>query len=155
MTHSDKRAYELRFFIDQLVDRFMIIEGECLKTFGDLSFPELKAISFLGKSGPSIMRRLAQYLGLSASTVTGIVDKLVRKELVQREYLPEDRRVVRVSLTPRGQGIYDRDHEAHLGFSRGILAALSDDEQEILMVLMRKVSRKIQEAEMAGRSLCA
>jgi DNA-binding MarR family transcriptional regulator len=48
------------------------------------------------------MRRLADTLSCDASNVTGLVDRLESRGLVQRQASPHDRRVKVLQLTPTG-----------------------------------------------------
>jgi DNA-binding MarR family transcriptional regulator len=48
------------------------------------------------------MLELARILNLEKSSVTGLVDRAERRDLVQRTTSPEDRRAVRVTLTAHG-----------------------------------------------------
>jgi DNA-binding MarR family transcriptional regulator len=54
------------------------------------------------------MSSIAGTLGIAVSTATGIIDNLVKKELVLRSADPEDRRVVICALSPLGQQTIDR-----------------------------------------------
>ena len=49
------------------------------------------------------MSAIASILDVALSTATGIVDNLVKKELVVREADPDDRRLVICKLAPAGQ----------------------------------------------------
>jgi DNA-binding MarR family transcriptional regulator len=51
---------------------------------------------------------LADLLGVDAPTVTRKVQQLEREELVGRRVDPDDRRAVRVCLTPSGRRTIDR-----------------------------------------------
>ena len=53
--------------------------------------------------GPSLQRALAEALGVSARTVTGLVDGLVTTGFVTREPHPSDRRATQVTLTEHGE----------------------------------------------------
>ena len=48
---------------------------------------------------------LAQALQMDASTVTGLIERLERKNLVAREYSVEDRRSISIRLTSEGRGL--------------------------------------------------
>jgi len=48
------------------------------------------------------MKDLAKGLGLSKANATGLVDRLVKKELIERSHSADDRRAVMVHLTPAG-----------------------------------------------------
>jgi DNA-binding MarR family transcriptional regulator len=69
----------------------------------DLTTPQLKVILLLFISGPSRMSEIASALGVSLATATGVLDRLVERDLVIREGCPEDRRVVICRLSPDGE----------------------------------------------------
>jgi DNA-binding MarR family transcriptional regulator len=48
------------------------------------------------------MSALADSLGCDASNVTGIVDRLEARELIERREAPQDRRVKMLAVTPQG-----------------------------------------------------
>jgi len=67
--------------------------------------------SFLGvmrclweEDGQSL-RQLAQGIGLEASSMTGLIDRMERSKLVKRRSDPRDRRVWRIQLTDKGKSI--------------------------------------------------
>ncbi len=68
----------------------------------DLSLTQLRALAILRDREPT-MARLAEYLGLERSSVSGLIDRAVRRGLVRRDTSDDDGRAVRVSLTPGGQ----------------------------------------------------
>jgi DNA-binding MarR family transcriptional regulator len=51
------------------------------------------------------MNELARYLGLSKANASGLVDRLVKKGLIDRSHGVEDRRVVLVRLTRVGRRV--------------------------------------------------
>jgi DNA-binding MarR family transcriptional regulator len=69
----------------------------------DLTMPQLKVVLLLFLNGPVRMSDIASALGVSLATATGVVDRLVERDIVLRESLPEDRRVVLCRLTEKGQ----------------------------------------------------
>jgi len=69
----------------------------------DLTMPQLKVVLLLFLNGPSRMSEIASALGVSLATATGVVDRLVEREIVVRESLPDDRRVVLCRLSDKGE----------------------------------------------------
>ena len=57
----------------------------------------------LADTGAMTQREVAERCYVTPATVTGVVDTLERDGLVTRERGADDRRVVRVSLTPQGR----------------------------------------------------
>lgn len=69
----------------------------------DMTVPQIKTLILLEHVGPLRMGAIASYLGSGLSTTTTIVDRLVKKHLVQRVSDPSDRRVVMCELTTEGR----------------------------------------------------
>ncbi|RSS68676.1 MarR family winged helix-turn-helix transcriptional regulator [Streptomyces sp. WAC06614] len=84
------------------------------------------------------MRRIAQKLKCEPSNITGIVDRLEGRGLVERRPDPADRRVKLAAATDEGRQTADRLRES-LDFAREPLAALSEDERTVLRDLLRRM----------------
>ncbi|WP_163192356.1 MarR family winged helix-turn-helix transcriptional regulator [Clostridium thermarum] len=65
----------------------------------NLTAPQGMLIGILAKHGEMKVSDLSVELGLSNSTVSGIIDRLEKQGLVERTRSEEDRRVVYVSVT--------------------------------------------------------
>jgi DNA-binding MarR family transcriptional regulator len=74
----------------------------------DMTVAQLRVLLLLHTEGQSRMSSIASTLGIAVSTATGIVDNLVKKELVTRGVDHEDRRVVICALSPQGQETINR-----------------------------------------------
>jgi DNA-binding MarR family transcriptional regulator len=72
--------------------------------------------------GACTQRALADDLGVSARTVTGLVDGLVATGFVTREPHPTDRRATLVTLTERGAATMRAQREAQGEFGRLLFA---------------------------------
>jgi DNA-binding MarR family transcriptional regulator len=64
------------------------------------TFPQMFLIFSLNKNPGTNLHDLSKQLELSKSTVSGIVDRLVSQRVVIREIPEEDRRTVKLSLSP-------------------------------------------------------
>jgi DNA-binding MarR family transcriptional regulator len=87
---------------------------------------------------PLPMRRLAQKLKCEPSNVTGIVDRLETRGLVERRPDPNDRRVKLAATTQQGRRVA-RSLRDSLDFAREPLAGLSAAERESLRDLLRRM----------------
>ncbi|MFF9812386.1 MarR family winged helix-turn-helix transcriptional regulator [Streptomyces sp. NPDC014006] len=87
---------------------------------------------------PLPMRKLAQKLKCEPSNVTGIVDRLEARGLVERRPDPADRRVKLAAATDEGRRVA-RDLRDGLRFAREPLAGLSDTERASLRDLLRRM----------------
>ncbi|MFI6145549.1 MarR family transcriptional regulator [Streptomyces sp. NPDC051109] len=87
---------------------------------------------------PMPMRRIAQQLKCEPSNITGIVDRLESRGLVERRPDPADRRVKLAAPTPEGLQTADRLRES-LDFAREPLAGLSTAERAVLRDLLKRM----------------
>ena len=97
----------------ELSDRFVtVVRQLCRLTYIarldewqglDMTVPQIKTLILIEHLGPLRMGAIASYLGSGLSTTTTIVDRLVKKQLVQRDSDPNDRRVVICELTSKGR----------------------------------------------------
>ena len=69
----------------------------------DLTGPQLTVVKLLEQIGDISLSELSERIRAQNSTVTGIIDRMEREGLVTRERSKEDRRVVFIRLTPKGQ----------------------------------------------------
>ena len=74
----------------------------------DLTMPQLKALMCVAQSSGATSGQVARGLGVSLSTVTGIVDRLSEHGFATRREDPDDRRITRVLPTPAGQELVAR-----------------------------------------------
>lgn len=87
---------------------------------------------------PMPMRRIARKLKCEPSNVTGIVDRLESRGLVERLPDPADRRVKLAAPTDKGRETA-RELRDGLNFAREPLADLSVDERTVLRDLLRRM----------------
>jgi len=127
--------------LEELVGLLFRLTGDLRQRFADrsahfdLSFAQAMALRELDEPVP--MRELAQRLCCDASNVTGIVDRLEARGLVERRMAPDDRRVKRLVLTPAGQSLRD-EHWDGLTVGLPLLVDLSAGERRTLADLLRR-----------------
>jgi DNA-binding MarR family transcriptional regulator len=74
----------------------------------ELTIAQLRVLLVLYSEGASRMGSIASSLGVAVSTATGVVDNMVRKGLVTRGNVPEDRRLVICALSSQGRETVNR-----------------------------------------------
>ncbi|MFD5429208.1 MarR family winged helix-turn-helix transcriptional regulator [Streptomyces sp. NPDC127084] len=84
------------------------------------------------------MRRIARQLKCEPSNVTGIIDRLEARGLVERRPDPADRRVKIAAATDQGRETA-RELRESLHFAREPLAELSAEERTVLRDLLRRM----------------
>lgn len=99
-----------------------------------LSLVHLSVLAALEANGPLSMTRLAETMGVSVASATGIVTRMERRGVVRRRHDEDDRRVVLVEITEGGAKV---SHVMET-FRRRRLARLLDrlTEQELSSFLL-------------------
>jgi DNA-binding MarR family transcriptional regulator len=103
----------------------------------ELSPPQVRALGVLDPGRPVPMSELAEALHCDNSNVTGIVDRLEDRGLVERRSATHDRRVKMLAVTERGADVRERLAE-RLQEAPEPLARLSPEDQRALRDIMRR-----------------
>jgi DNA-binding MarR family transcriptional regulator len=90
-----------------------------------LSIPQFRVLTFLSHRPGAPLSGVAEHLGVTRSTASAIVDRLVRRKLVSRTAHPQERRCVVLTLTPTGAQHLQQAREAAWGHMTKVLAGLS------------------------------
>ena len=115
------------------------------KRFG-LTGPQLWALWELGHIGPCALKDLAERMKLDASTVVGVVDRLVAKGLVVRNPDAGDRRRISLAPTPKGEEILQAAPHPAQGHLLGGLERMERARVEDLHASLRTLV-EVMEAE--------
>ena len=83
--------------------------------------------------------QLANRLLISRPSVTGLLDTLQRKGLIERLPHADDRRRVLVRLTDEGLRLLESHFSTHYREMNAVFADLDDDEKATLVTLLRRV----------------
>jgi DNA-binding MarR family transcriptional regulator len=108
-----------------------------------LSPLQVHVLDALQHRTPATMTSLANEVWMPKQQLTGIVTKLVKRGIAQRDFDPDDRRVVRISLTTKGGALLDRIRKETLktlndklaGLGQKELSALSDAANQLADIL--------------------
>ncbi len=118
-------------------------DSEFIAALGKLSLQELNVLNIIGDSESCIMRDVAKQASLSLSSITVIVDKLVKAKLALRLRNEDDRRIVYATLTAEGKKIYHHQIRHVHEVLRKMLEGLTTEEQESLLKILQKIIRNL------------
>lgn len=107
----------------------------------ELTLPQLGVVAVLTEGGSMKVSDVSKRVGLANSTVSGIVDRLVKKGIIERTRLKEDRRTVVLSLTEGSERFYEEYKEMRNAF---ILEKLKDLEPHEAEGLTGSLNRLIE-----------
>jgi len=98
----------------------------------------LKAASRLGKA--SSPGALARAVHLSGPTVTGILNRLAKRRLVERDRSGQDRRSVTITITRRGEEVLAAAPSLLQDRFRAELARLEEWEQTTILATLQRIA---------------
>jgi DNA-binding MarR family transcriptional regulator len=127
-------AASTRRLVDEVVDEITswnpreFIAAFSRLQHGQVSLVHLNVLILLEATGPLPMNRLADALDISVASVTGVVDRMETRGLVERRRDAEDRRVILVHVAEGGQRLFaEIDQKRRQGLGK-LLSSLSDAE---------------------------
>lgn len=141
---------ELRDEVGQIIETIIYLYTESrritkeLAKRAQLTGPQLTVVKMLETIGELSLTELSEKIRAQNSTVTGIIDRMEREDLVVRERSKEDRRVVKIRLTPKGQELARDVPVEPMVIFRNALLALSKEEMQDLLKILLKVSRRVK-----------
>jgi len=100
-------------------------------------------------SAPLTPAQLADQSGVTRATMTGLIDTLERDGLVLREPSKEDRRMMQVALTRKGEALLKDFLPVHFRRIAALMGALTQDEQKLMVQLTQKIVARTREVQSA------
>lgn len=102
-TEVGRLVFELEKLLKQHLRKHFETEG--------LTMPQGFVLGILMKNGEMKITELSGKISLSNSTVSGIIDRLEKQQLVERRRSEEDRRVVYVKVSRKFTDIHEESHK--------------------------------------------
>jgi DNA-binding MarR family transcriptional regulator len=96
-----------------------------------------RCLDVLDQEGGATAGRLAEVMGLSTGAITAVIDRLERAGFARRVRDEDDRRRVRVELTPKTRETMWPYYEPMLELSRQLYSRYTDQELELLLDFLR------------------
>ena len=144
---------ELRVWL-RLITCFNLLDGavrQSLHQSHATTLPRFDVLAQLYRtSAPMSMGELSRRLMVTNANITGLIDRLVGEELVERQPAPSDRRAQMVRLTPAGKAAFHGMAPVHQKWIHGMLEGLGRDELEALHDLLGKLKDSCVQARGNG-----
>lgn len=116
---------------------FMRISLYAADRIGDVSVVQLRALAVLHRHGPANLGELAEDMGVTVSTTSRLVDRLVTAGLVERRTAEHTRREVSLRLTRKGQSTLRRYDDLRLASLHECLDGMPSEQRELAVQGLR------------------
>lgn len=107
----------------------------------DLSFTEFAVLEVLLHKGALPIGEVGNEVLLTSGSMTYVIDKLEERELLHRRPCPEDRRVLYVELTDRGEALIEDAFEEHAELLNRLMDVLTTDEIRQVSERMKRLGK--------------
>jgi DNA-binding MarR family transcriptional regulator len=142
---------DLKAEVDSILEAIIYLYTESrritkeLARRAELTGPQLTVVKMLETVGDLSLSDLSDRIRAQNSTVTGIIDRMEREGLVLRVRSTEDRRVVKIKLTEKGERIASDIPIEPMEIFRSALATLTLAETRELLRILNKVAKRVQQ----------
>ncbi len=115
-------------------------------TRGQISFPQMVALDYAAHHPRVTMTDLSKVLSIRLSSTTVLVDRLIREKMLSRGRDEKDRRVVWVSVSPRGKKVIAQIMGQKRRSLREIFSVLTTGEREQYLAMITKVFNHLKQS---------
>lgn len=142
---DENRSIESLLF--DFVDRckFLFFPEQWNQLFLDFSKNDIFTLLFVYRKRQVNVTEIAEYLKVPLNTVTGVISRLEKKELILRERSREDKRVVTVSLSDLGQRFLAEEIKQIGRYYTLIMEEMSSEETALIFQVIEKIFRLLNQ----------
>lgn len=151
MRAAPKTALTEQPELDSIVEAILYLYTESRRITKDLAArhgvtgPQLAVVKMLEPVGKLSLSELSWKIRARNSTVTGIIDRMEREGLVERRRSEDDRRVIHITLTRKGQRLATEIPVEPVQIFRQILSELSARDAAELSRILTRLARRVRE----------
>jgi len=128
---------QIGFVLRQAYQRNSVLFGELFSD--ELTPTQWAAIAKLSEAGPCSQNHLGRLIAMDAATIKGVVDRLMKRGLVESAPSATDRRRLLVSLTATGRKAFDQGLTRAFAVTARTLSPLKANEQALLLRLLKRI----------------
>lgn len=138
MASNGKISLKLFIVLSRALEAVQRRVEENIKSFG-LNPTEFAVLELIYHKGDQPIQKIGEKVLIASSSITYVVDKLEKKDLLKRVPCPKDRRVIHATITDAGKQLMQTIFPKHQQAIEEILAGLSYEEQEKLIEPLKKL----------------
>ncbi|PIC67537.1 MarR family transcriptional regulator [Sporosarcina sp. P21c] len=109
-----------------------------------LNTTEFAVLELIYSKGDQPIQKIGEQVLIASSSITYVVDKLEKKNLIKRKPCPKDRRVTHASITTDGTELMNEIFPPHKQAIKEIFSGLDIQEKEQLITQVKKLGLHAQ-----------
>lgn len=95
---------------------------------------------------------LSRIYGIPPSTLTGILDRLEKKQYIRRNRKSDDRRAIELAVTDRGEAVLKQHIEEDQLFARNLFNGLNDSQRTVFLELLDTLLNEVKKDQLFDRT---
>jgi MarR family 2-MHQ and catechol resistance regulon transcriptional repressor len=107
-----------------------------------LNLTEFGALEVLYHKGPLSVQSICEKVLIANSSMSYVIESLIKKDLIEKIKAENDRRIHIVYLTKKGQQLFDEVYPMHLAHMRSVIDVFDEKEEEDLQFLLKKLGKQ-------------
>jgi DNA-binding MarR family transcriptional regulator len=105
------------------------------------SFLQLETLGYVKDNKKPLMKEVAGFLSITPPSATPLINRLVKLGMLERCFDKNDRRAIRLSITPKGQKMLKKEIEKISIQMQKTLVMLNYKEQKNLVEILQKIQK--------------
>ncbi|MFV0556418.1 MAG: MarR family winged helix-turn-helix transcriptional regulator [Lactovum sp.] len=141
---------KINSYLTGIFNRVLVIEERNLKAsrFSDITIKEMHTLDAIGEAKIAIASNIAKELMVTISTVTISLKNLERKNYIIRERSSEDRRIVYIKLTDKGDTLYRAHRKFHKQMVKRFVKGISEKDMSVLFLGLKNLYNFLEEQKL-------
>ena len=128
----------------EVIRGFMKRESNELSA-GKITVPQMFILCYLYKEKSARMTDIARHLYVTTAAATGLVDRLVKLDLVAREYDASDRRIIKIVLSSKGSALFQKIWKQKVARVQEVFCKIPEQERVEYLRILRKIKETIEQ----------
>src|SRR5690625_4100253 len=104
-----------------------------------LNTTEFAVLELIYSKGEQPIQKIGEKVLIASSSITYVVDKLEKKNFLQRKPCPKDRRITYAAITPEGTDFMNEVFPNHKQAIKEICAGLDTNEKKAIIEQLKKL----------------
>jgi MarR family 2-MHQ and catechol resistance regulon transcriptional repressor len=104
---------------------------------------EFAVLELLYHKGDQPLQHIGDKILLASGSITYVVDKLEKKQLLKRIACPNDRRVTYAQITEKGRGFLEGIFPEHQERIEHLMDGLTVEEKETVIELLKRIGKSV------------
>lgn len=143
-SYDQEQSLKLFIVMSRAMQSVMKRVEEDIKSYG-LNPTEFAVLELLFSKGEQPIQKIGEKVLLASSSITYVVDKLEKKNYINRKPCPKDRRVTYAVITEKGTNLMSDIFPKHRVAIDEIFGGLEPKEKEDMIIQLKKLGFHAQE----------